>query len=85
MNELYGDLFAYYKRPGYKRLWKRDPKMSSTPKLQLVSSRRESLWDRVTCGEAKDYADTHIIWWRPNMTMYSDTPDNDLAWVRENK
>ena len=52
-------------------------------KLELVSRRELVTWKRVTCEEAKEYVNTHVIWWRPNMTTYSQNPDNDPAWIAE--
>ena len=54
----------------------------SAPALRLVP-KRETIWKRVTCEEAKALTDTCVVWWRPNLTMYSQTPEQDLAWVLE--
>ena len=57
--------------------------MTDNTGLQLLP-RRDAHWKKMTCGEAQKFIDTCVVWWRPNMQMYSkDQPENDPAWVAE--
>jgi len=52
--------------------------------LQIIPP-RETRWVSMTIEEAKKFLNkTRVIWWRPNMAMYSkEFPDQDPAWVAE--
>lgn len=52
--------------------------------LQLIPP-RETRWTAMTIEGARKFLDmTRVIWWRPNIEIYSrEFPDQDPAWVAE--
>jgi len=54
--------------------------------LEIIP-KRDTKWKKITCEEANELIkkkDSVVIWWRPNMQMYSqDTPEQDPVWVSE--
>ena len=52
--------------------------------LQIIP-KRESRWITTTVEEARKFLNqTRVIWWRPNMEVFSkDFPDQDPAWLAE--